>query len=193
MSSRVRVYIATSLDGFIAGPGDDLSWLPQPSGEEPSDFGFAAFLAQIGALLMGRRTFEVVAGFEGPWPYGDTPVLVATRRALASTQPTVRALAGSVEQLVAEARAVAGARDVYLDGGALIRSALDAGLVDELTISVAPVILGAGVPLFAGASRRHALELIESRVLGAGMVQMTYRPAQSASSDASSSRSVPSS
>ncbi len=190
MSSRVRVYIATSLDGFIAGLDDDLSWLPQPGGEEPSDAGYAEFFAQIGAMLMGRRTYEVVAGFEGPWPYGDTPVLVATRRKLESPEPTVRAVSGGIEQIVAEARAAAGARDVYLDGGALIRSALDAGLVDELTISVASVILGAGIPLFAGASRRHALELIESRSIGAGMVQMTYRPTSSA---ASSSRSVPSS
>ncbi len=80
MHGPVRVFIACSLDGFIAGPGDDLSWLPAPSADE--DYGYGALLAQTGALLLGRTTYDVVAGFEGDWHYGELPVLVATTRPL---------------------------------------------------------------------------------------------------------------
>jgi dihydrofolate reductase len=174
MPGRIRVFIACSLDGFIAGPDDDLSWLPAPEGAD--DFGYGAFIAGVGALLMGRRTYDVVAGFTGEWPYGERPVLVATRQPLASPHATVRTVAGSVEVLVRAAREAAGERDVYIDGGNLIRQAVDAGLVDELTITVVPVVLGRGLPLLAGTERRHVLERVDVRTLSAGLVQLTYRP-----------------
>lgn len=172
MPGRVRVFIATSLDGFIAGPGDDLSWLPEPRADE--DYGYAAFMAQTGAILMGRSTYEVAAGFEGPWPYDDTPVLVATRRELgAPAAPTVEAVAGTPAELVALAHERAVGRDIYLDGGDLVRQVLDAGLVDELTITLIPVILGAGSPLFAGAARRE-LRLRGTALFEGGIVQLRY-------------------
>ncbi len=172
---RVRVFIACSLDGFIAGAGDDLSWLPPPS-DDGSDHGYAAFMAQVGALLMGRRTFDVVAGFEGPWPYGETPVLVATRRPLQPLAPTVRAIHGPIPALVDQAKQAAAGRDVYLDGGELIRQALDAALVDELVVTLIPVVLGSGHPLFAGAQQRHRFELLANATLPGGLVQLTFRP-----------------
>lgn len=171
--SRVRVFIATSLDGFIAGPDDDLSWLPQHgAGAEDT---YTPFIAEIGAILMGRRTHDVVRGFPGPWPY-PVPVLVATHRELEDALAGVTAVTGSIAALVARAREVAGAKDVYLDGGALIRAALDEGLVDVATITIVPVVLGAGIPLFPGVARRHALTLESARPIGAGMVQITYVP-----------------
>jgi dihydrofolate reductase len=170
--SQIRVFIATSLDGFIAGPNDELDWLPG-HGEGMEDT-FTPFMAEIGAMLMGRRTFDVVLGFND-WFYGDTPVLVATNRPLDPPNPAVRAVQGDIADLVAQAKAAAGEKDVYIDGGALIRSAMDAGLVDELTISLVPKILGAGIPLFAGSSRRHRLELLDSRPIGSGLVQLRYR------------------
>lgn len=78
-------------------------------------------------MLMGRRTYDVASGFEGEWPYGETPVLVATTRPLSPVHKSVSAMSGTLEELVARARELAGARDVYLDGGVLIRLALDAG------------------------------------------------------------------
>lgn len=172
--SRIRVFIACSLDGFIAGPNDEIDWLTaNSSGAEDT---FTPFMAQIGALLMGRRTLDVVAGFSGAWPYGDVPVLVPTSRPLTSKQPTVRAISGSIAEVVAQAKQAAGERDVYIDGGALIRSALDAGLIDEMTVTLIPIVLGEGLPLFAGTGRRHPLELISERTIGGGLVQLVYRP-----------------
>lgn len=168
---RIRAFLATSLDGFIAGPNDELDWLPG-HGEHAEDT-FTPFFAEIGALLMGRRTFDVVSGFDGEWPYGDRPILVATSRPLESALPSVRPVRGTITELIEEARRVAGERDVYIDGGILIRSALEADLLDELTVTLIPVILGAGIPLFAGGERKK-LTLVSSREIGAGMVEIRY-------------------
>ena len=170
---RVRVFIASSLDGFIAGPNDELDWL---SNREGVDDTFTPFFQQVGAMLMGRRTFDVISGFEGEWPYGETPVLVATTRPMSTARPFVRPVMGSIGELVEEAKREAGDRDVYIDGGALIRSALDADLIDEVTVTVIPIVLGAGVPLFAGATSRHPLELLGSRTIGGGLVELEYAP-----------------
>src|SRR5690606_31242204 len=128
------------------------------------------------SMLMGRRTFDVVRGFGGAWPYGATPMLVATTRPLDVERASVRAVQGTIEAMVAEARRVAGARDVYVDGGTLVRATLAAGLLDELTLTIVPVVLGAGIPLFGGTGRKH-LSLESARVIGAGMVQLRYRVA----------------
>ncbi len=173
MSSPVRVFIACSLDGFIAGPDDDLSWLPEPP--EGEDFGYGAFMASTAALLMGRNSYDVVAAFDA-WPYGETPVFVATTRPLEPVAETVRAVSGDPAALLAAVRAETDG-GIYLDGGALIRAFLDAGLVDELTVSVIPIVLGAGAPLFAGTARRHALALQDVTAMAGGLVQLRYRPA----------------
>jgi dihydrofolate reductase len=193
-SARVRVYLACSLDGFIAGVDDDLSWLPgaEPDAAEPSsdpavktdsvvdvpDDGaitYDNFMADVGALLMGRRTLDVVVGFGVPWPYGETPVLVATHRPLAPPADSVRAVQGDITELIELALESADGKDVYLDGGILIGQALDAGLVDEMIVSVAPVLLGDGRPLFAGITRRQDFEFVWLGRLGMGMVQYCVR------------------
>jgi len=172
--SRVRAFLASSLDGFIAGEGDDLSWLPQPVPGE-GDFGFGVFLADTGALLMGRRSHDVVAGFGGHWPYGDRPVLVATHRPISAVVPSVRAVSGDAASLVAEAQRAAGGKDVYVDGGELLRQVVDAGLLDELTVTLVPVMLGRGRPFGAGLETRRGFELQRVVQLPRGMVQLVYR------------------
>jgi len=170
---RTHVFMAMSLDGFIAGPNDELDWLLQYEGVEDT---FTPFFAQVGALLMGRRSYDVVSKFEGPWQYRNTPVLVATTRPLTPQRATVRAVSGHIASLVQQAQEVAGERDVYIDGGNIIRAALDAGLVDELTVTLIPIVLGAGIPLFTGVTRQHELELLSSRPIGGGLVQLRYAP-----------------
>ena len=179
--SRVRVYIATSLDGFIAGSDDDLSWLPEgdPSAVEDSGgVGFHEFLAEVGALLMGRRTYDVLAGFGEEWHYGDRPVLVATHRELEPIHELVRPVTGDVASLIAQAEEAAAGKDIYLDGGNIIRQALDTGRVDELIMTIVPTVLGGGIPLFTGTAHRHAFELVSHESYGAGLVQLRLRPRQ---------------
>ena len=146
MARVIRAFVAMSRDGFIAGPDDDLSWLPD--GHAGEDYGYEQFMAGVGAILMGRRTYDVVEGFGTGWPYGDTPVLVATTRPLAPIEPTVRAVSGTAGEMLAEARAAAGEGDVYVDGGRLIQQLVDVRLVDELIVTV---ILSFVVPVVANA------------------------------------------
>ena len=171
----VRVYLATSLDGYLAGPDDDLSWLP--SDVDLGEFGFEPFLQTIGTVLMGRSTFDVVAAMgDASWPYGDRPMLVATHRPLAANGTRAagaEAVTGSIDAMIGRARSVAGERDVYLDGGTLVRQALDAGLALDLTLTVIPVRLGAGVPLF-GTGERRPLRLRAATPLVGGLVQLRY-------------------
>ena len=178
MSGRVRVYIASSLDGFIAGPNDELDWLPDPTPDvalPDGVLGFEAFMKDIGAMVMGRNTYDVVRGLSATWFYGETPVRVATTRPFATDLPTVRAVRGEIGAVLDEALALAGGKDVYVDGGATIRAALDAGRVDDAVVTVIPVVLGAGKPLFAGA-RRRGMEILSARDYGAGIVQLHLRP-----------------
>ena len=172
MPGRIRVFIASSLDGFIAGPGDDLSWLPAP--DQAQDYGYAEHMASTAAILMGRATYDVAAGFEGDWPYADTPVFVVTSRPLEPPVATVHVITGTPLELVEQVQAVVGDGGIYVDGGTLIRSLLDAGLVDEVTVTLVPVVLGAGAPLFAGAVRRHELELLHAEAYDNGLVQVRY-------------------
>ncbi len=188
-TGKLRVYIATSLDGFIAGPGDDLSWL---SGAEPGEtpsappapdpdsgaLSFADFLAEVGCVLMGRRTFDVVQGFGGEWFYGELPMLIATTREFACDKPQVRAGGGDIQQLVEQALGLAQGKDVYIDGGNLIRQALDARLIDDLVVTQAPIVLGQGIPLFAGVARRHRFETLGHYSFPGGMVQWHLRAAR---------------
>lgn len=174
MARVIRAYVAMSRDGFIAGPADDLSWLPD--GHAGEDYSYEQFMAEVGAVLMGRRTHDVVAGFGIDWPYGDTPVLVATHRPLDTDEPSVRAASGTAAELVAEARAAAGDRDVYVDGGLLIQQVLDAGLLDEMIVTVIPVDLGRGIPLLAGEGQWALLGLVESRDFPSGVQQRWYAP-----------------
>ncbi|MCA9490156.1 MAG: dihydrofolate reductase family protein [Myxococcales bacterium] len=186
MAGRVRVYLGCSLDGCIAGPDHDLSFLHEqaPDGEESSSegggLGFEAFLADVGALLMGRRTYQVPLDYDA-WFYEDRPVLVATHHPLppAPKGGIARAVQGPIEQLVAEALEAAGGKDVYVDGGDIVRQALDAGLVDEICLSFLPVVLGRGIRLWDGLQNRNDLVFEPPVTHGGRMVQITARVVRS--------------
>ncbi len=172
----VRVFVATSLDNYMAGVNNDFSWMPQAKPEQPEDHGYEMFMYESTAILMGRNTYDVIKTFDF-WVYGNKPVYVATNRPLVHEGPgKVIPICGTPIELLNRIRQDLGDDGkLYIDGGKLIRSFLDAQLVHEITLSVIPVILGAGVPLFSGVSQRQRLVLQATHCFPSGVVQMKYR------------------
>lgn len=173
MGVKVSVYIAASLDGFIARKNGDLDWLPgMESGE---DYGYAEFMSTIDHVVMGRNTFEKVLSFGG-WHYQKKVIVLTSRDSVIPPELSDRAEALHLppRELIRELEQ-RGVRHIYLDGGVTIQSFLRAGLVDEMTITIIPILIGEGLPLFSSLERDVKLELIKSRSFDNGFVQNLYR------------------
>lgn len=170
------VYIATSLDGYIADSKGGVAWLQDVPNPEKSDFGFGAFMETIDAVVMGRATFETVLGFDCDWAYAK-PVFV-----LSSTLTTVPdELAGTVEIIqgtpdhVVSALAKRGYTRLYIDGGKTIQGFLRADRIDDLIVSRLPILLGDGIPLFGMLPEPMAFEHVSTEVLAEALVKSHYR------------------
>ena len=186
--SQITLYIAASLDGYIADADGGVGWLPSgDGGSAGDDYGYAGFYAGVDAIVMGRRTYEQVRGFGVPWPYPGKPAYVFTNRPPddgddARRPPEVQFIRCDAGAFV---RDIAGryAGIVWLVGGAnLAEQFRAAGLIDEYRVFVIPVILGRGVPLFAGdcdaegGAPPTALRLEETQVFADGVAMLRYRP-----------------
>ena len=171
----VSAFLGISIDGCIAGENGDLSWLAELAPDSPDATGYAALMEQVDTLLIGRTTYDAVLGFE-PWPYAGKRVVVLSHRDFAPRHGEQRR-AGSVREVLQEL-AQEGCRHVYLDGGAVIRAALREGVIDSLTLSVLPVVLGKGVRLFEDGLPRSDWRLDGTRQLPSGVVQLRYRKNQ---------------
>lgn len=171
---KASVFIAASLDGYIARPDGNLDWLHAGAGSASVDYGYDAFMATVDALVMGRKTYETVLGFP-KWPYGKTPVFV-----LSSGRPSPAPPGAPVEHLSGEPADVVlqlearGIRHIYVDGGETIQRFLRAGLIQRLIVSRIPVLIGSGIPLFGKTERDIVLEHVVTRVYAAGLVQSEY-------------------
>jgi dihydrofolate reductase len=169
---RASVFIATSLDGFIARENGALDWLPADGGEP---HGYDEFIATVDAIVIGRNTFETVLTFDG-WPYGTKPVVVLSTRAAALKAPdgaVCDMMAGTPAEVVARLSA-RGFEHIYVDGGVTIQNFLEAGLIQRLIITRIPVLLGRGIPLFGPLSHDVRLKHVGTRSYPSGMVQSEY-------------------
>ena len=181
---RASVFIATSLDGFIARPDGALDWLPGAEGatsssntapSPPPETGYDEFIASIDVIVLGRSTYEKVLTMGG-WFYGATPVRVLTSRPLAipdSLPKTIAAMSGTPHEILAQLE-VEGFRSAYVDGGKTIQAFLRDGLIQTLTVTRVPVLLGEGIPLFGSLPRDVHLRHVRTRVIGGEMVQSDY-------------------
>ena len=168
---RFRLYIAVSLDGFIADTAGGVEWLHP---YESQDVGFTAFLAEVGTIVTGRRTYDQARGFPN-WPYQGKRVIVLTHRPLDSAPPSgVEAYLGEIETLAAQLKRESEG-DVWLLGGAVVaREFLDRGLVDRIELYVIPVLLGDGVRLFTPGDQSRTLAFSEARSYANGIVGLIY-------------------
>ncbi len=172
---RLRYYVAVSLDGFIATPDGGVDWLKP---YQKHDYGFTAFMAEIGGVFMGRGTYEKTLSF-GPWTFGPAPAVVMTSRPLPKPPAAVQVRSGDVAAAWRDLQARVARGDVWLlGGGHLAAQCLELGVLDLLEVYTMPVVLGAGLPLFAPTTRPRALELQDSAPLAGGVVRSVYAPAR---------------
>ena len=172
---NASVFIATSLDGFIARANGDLDWLPSGGGEP---HGYDEFMATVDALVIGRKTFETVLAFPA-WPYGDKRVVVLSSRPLdlsAVRGDVVEQMAGPPSEIVSQL-AARGIHHLYIDGGITIQRFLRAGLIERLIITRVPVLIGEGIPLFGALPRDIRLRHVATRHYPSGLVQSEYQVA----------------
>jgi dihydrofolate reductase len=172
MSGRLRLYAAVSLDGCLADAQGGTGWLTP---FDAQDYGMAGFMAELGSVLTGRVTYDHVRGF-GEWPYAGKRVVVMTNRTLDSDPPAgVEVSSGDVAPVLARLRAETPGDIWLLGGAALAQDCLARGLVDSLELFVIPILLGAGLRLFAAEGAPRALVLHEARPFPNGVVALTYR------------------
>jgi dihydrofolate reductase len=168
------VYIATSLDGFIATRDGGIDWLNEIPNPEKSDFGFTEFMTRIDAIVMGRKTFEKVVSFV-PWPY-DKPVYVVSRGEPTipeALQDKVEIIKGSAGELVEQLQEL-GHQNLYIDGGVTIQGFLEEDLIDEMILTRIPVLLGEGIPLFGNLTQSLDFSHMKTEIFNNMLVKSHY-------------------
>ena len=173
MNRKVILYIASSLDGYIAKPNDDLSFLDivQKEGE---DYGYGTFIHSVDTVIIGRKTYDWVLTQVPVFPHAEKECYVITgtaRPAIGKTQ----FYTGPLKTLIQQLKNKSG-QHIFIDGGAaLVNGLLQEKLIDEMVISVIPVLLGNGTKLFADGRPEQALSLVSSRQFEKGLVQLHYK------------------
>ncbi|QLZ68763.1 dihydrofolate reductase [Legionella sp. PC1000] len=178
MSIKCSVFIATSMDGFISRDDGSIDWLMKvnslvPEGE---DGGYQSFISSVDGLIMGRNSFEQVLTFD-EWPYGDLPVVVMSSRPMNIPKHIQKCVSSSFETPYALVQRLAkkGMKHLYIDGGITIQKFIVENLIDELTITLIPILLGSGRSLFGPLKHDIGLELLETKSIGSSIVQLKYR------------------
>jgi len=171
---KTSVFIATSLDGYIATVNGDVSWLMDKRYElEGEGFGYQELYDSCELLVLGRRSYEKVASFE-TWPYPDKRVIVLSQSLCDDEMMQEVELSAEGPQPLVKRLEAEGVAHIYIDGGALISSFLDKDLVSEMTLTTIPILLGEGIALFSKLSASKHLKLITSKGYSNGFVQSCY-------------------
>lgn len=177
--SSLQYFVATSLDGFIATSDDNLAWLLQFDGFEGGRESYESFMADVGCIVMGGGTYAWLMEHEpGHWPYPDTPSWVFTHHEhTAPGGADITFVRGDVREFMDDLRAEADGKNVWLvGGGELAAQFAEAGLLDEIIVSIIPVVLGTGKPVLPiRTGPTGPLELAASNTMGRGIVELRYR------------------
>lgn len=174
MHRKLIVYIAASLDGIIAGPGDDLSFLESVQ-TEGEDYGYGAFMSTIDTVILGRKTYDWVMDHAGKFPHGHLQSYVLTRTSRPA-EGSCSFYSGDLAQLVGQLKSEKDRKNIFCDGGAqVINELLRLKAVDEIILSVIPVLLGTGTRLFNDSFAVQNLELISAHSFATGLVQQHYK------------------
>lgn len=178
MLAKCSVFIATSLDGFIAREDGSIDWLMKantlvPPGE---DGGYKAFISTVDGLIMGRHSFEKVLSFD-PWPYGELPLVVMSSQPIKIPDHIKKCVSTSSETPAELVKRLTneGFKHLYIDGGITIQNFIAGNLINELTITLVPVLLGSGRSLFGTLTHDIELNQLATHTFGGGFVQVKYK------------------
>ena len=172
MSRKLVLYIATSIDGFIAKPNDDLSFLSLVH-KDGEDYGYAKFMASVDTVILGRKTYDWVMTQVAEFPHTDKITFVITRTPKQSIGNT-HFYTGNIQTLIDELKNKPG-KNIFIDGGAqIVNELLKKQLIDEFIISIIPIVLGQGVRLFHDNNPEQVLKLIATQHFDTGLVQLHY-------------------
>ena len=172
LNRKTFLFIAMSLDGYIAKPDGDIHFLDQVE-QEGEDYGYTAFIESVDTVVLGRKTYDKVLSMGAEMPYGNRQVFVLTRQPQPAKGQTTF-YSGSLSELISSLKAQAG-KNIFCDGGAeTALQFLRNDLFDELTVSIIPVLLGEGIRLFGENFPEQKLQLIESKTFEKGLVQLHY-------------------
>lgn len=166
---KISIYIAISIDGYIARKDGGLDWLDRVGGFD-EDYGFQKLLNSIDALIIGRKTYEVATTVPDPYP-GKRVVVLSN--SLNCVREDMELFRGDLTLLVSQLHRD-GIKHIWIDGGVTISQFLDLEMVDSMTLSVIPVILGAGMPLFNAIGKELSCRLVSSQSYPSGLVQLNY-------------------
>ncbi|QDU32552.1 Dihydrofolate reductase [Poriferisphaera corsica] len=182
---KTTAYIATSIDNYIADAKHGVDFLSTTNPditEQPSDpdiYGFHKFINSIDALVMGRKTLDVITPLIDQWPYGEKPVIILTSHSDYEIAPklpkTVETLCGLEPNQIIDTLAQRGFHHLYIDGGITISRFLQANLLSEIIITRIPIILGSGIPLFSSLSQHYSLTHKHTESFNTGITQSTYQ------------------
>ncbi len=171
---KVILYIAMSLDGKIADADGGVDWLEQIPNPEGNNYGYNALLDQVDTTVMGNSTYRQICDFPIPFPYAEKKNYVITRNEKLTQDENATFISSNIPERIAALKEEEGA-DIWLIGGAEVNTLLhNAGLIDEYMVFVMPVVLGAGVTLFADSPMRAALQLTHSEAYNSGVVMMRF-------------------
>jgi len=176
MAPSISLYIAHTLDGYIARADGAIDWLTQID-ENDNDYGYAQFYESIDALIMGSTTFEMIQSL-GPWPYVDKPTFVFTRRTIRTSVENVYFVSGDPQPVLSVPQFSCFNRIWLVGGSTLIASCVKKNLIDEYILTMLPVVLGHGLRLFPSPVSEQWLSLISCRQYDWGVIQLQYKKIQ---------------
>ena len=172
MDRKVILFIAMSLDGYIAKPDDNIGFLDKMN-VEGEDYGYSTFIETVDTIILGRRTYDKLLSMGVEAPYGERKVFVLTKKQRQS-DGNISFYSGEMTKLISSIKKSSG-KNIYCDGGAeTIWQMLNARLIDEMIISVVPILLGDGIRLFGRTFPENELTLIKSKTFEKGLVQLHY-------------------
>lgn len=173
---KTSVFVATSIDGYIARENGGIDWLSSGEGAgEGEDYGYRKFIKSVDAMVMGCNTYQQALSF-GSWPYGKKPIFVLSGRGVDIPEriaKTVSVMSGHPREIY-RTLANRGFKHLYIDGGKTIQGFLKEGLIQQLIITMVPILIGSGIPLFGSLPHDVKLHSVETRQFDDGLIQCRY-------------------